>query len=109
MELDRKNRITSLILVLILILPMGIGVMHAVHEHENQRCHDQSESHIHAEKSDCSHLHYFNQTLDQNFTEDKNFNFAQWFDMEDASIEVSITVSFPSTDPDRGPPVIMAF
>ena len=109
MQLDRKNLIISLILVFVLILPLGIGMMHAFHQHENQYCHAENESHIHAEASDCSHLHYFNQTLHHNFLKDDGLNFSSWFIEENALIVLNITITFPITDLDRGPPVIMTF
>ena len=55
-----RKKIVSLVLALSLVLPMIVGLTHAVHEHDQQVCLAETESHIHSQGIDCDHQHYFN-------------------------------------------------
>ena len=73
--MDRKlrERIFSLILAFGFVFPMIIGFTHALHEHDQQVCLAQNESHIHSKGIDCDHEHYFNPggVIDQTLASEK--------------------------------------
>ena len=65
-----RRKIASYVLVASLLFPLGLSLVHALHEHENEICLVESESHIHKETIDCDALHFLSQSAsDSNFEE----------------------------------------
>ncbi len=92
-----------------LVLPMSIGLAHAFHQHENERCLAQNESHFHAETTDCDQLHYFSQTIDAGGSIFNETSLSEFNLQDQVYFELRIIDSFPKADLDRGPPVINVF
>ena len=101
-----KKQFVSILMILSLILPMGIGIAHAFHQHENNLCLAENESHIHAEKTNCDQLHYFSQTLSAGEIGYHQFPFNEIINQNPFNSEFDLAHSFPKSDPDRGPPFI---
>jgi len=101
-----KQKCISLILTLSFLLPMGIALSHSFHDHDSFRCHAKTESHIHAEKSQCDQLHFFNQPLNFNGLEEMQFNPEICFDKPPFRLSDQFTATFLLTESDRGPPFI---
>jgi hypothetical protein len=101
-----KQKCISLILTLSLLLPMGIALSHSFHDHDTISCHAKTESHIHAEKSACDQLHFFNHTLNFNGPEEMQFNPEIYFNKASFGLSGQMTSTFCLTELDRGPPFI---
>ena len=101
-----KQKCISLILILSFLLPMGIALSHSFHDHDTIRCQAKNESHIHAEKSGCDQLHYFNHSLNFNGLEEIEFNPEICFDKTPSRLPEQLGSTFLLTGLDRGPPFI---
>ena len=91
------------------MLPIGIGAVHAFHQHENDLCIAQDESHFHSEKTNCDQLHYFSQTLSDGELNVKEISFNEIFVYNQFNSEFELLHSFSKSYPTRGPPVINVF
>ena len=109
MKSPGKNILLSWALLVSLLLPMGIGVVHAFHQHENNLCIAQDESHYHSEKNDCDQLHYFSQTISDGILVFSETTFTQCDLQDDLYLEFSFVKAYSKADSDRGPPVINVF
>ncbi|WKK64816.1 hypothetical protein [Lutimonas zeaxanthinifaciens] len=101
------RKILSILLVTVLLFPLGMSLIHAVHEHENQICLAESESHIHKESIDCDHLHYFSQSLGDSFFEEEGSSLNYIFAESNFYVIESPYVKLNSSNSDRAPPVFM--
>lgn len=104
-----KKIFIALLFMLTLILPMSISVVHAFHQHENNLCLAENESHIHSETSDCDQLHYFSQTIDFGESKASEISCEKILIQNQFYSEFELIRSFSKADPDRGPPVITVF
>jgi len=104
-----KKILISLAFMLTLVLPMAIGVAHAFHQHENNLCVAQDESHFHAEKTDCDQLHYFSQTLTGGEVSFIEIQSNEILVQNQFNSEFKLLHSFSKSEPTRGPPVINVF
>jgi hypothetical protein len=56
--MNSKKYLISIGLAIALVLPMLVSMVHSFEEHDFSICSAKAEHHIHAEKSDCSSLHF---------------------------------------------------
>ena len=104
-----KKIFVSLLLMLTLGLPMSISLVHAFHQHENNLCLAENESHIHTDQTDCDQLHYFSQTIDYGETKTSEVSCEISFIQNQFYSEFQLIRSFSKADPDRGPPFVTVF
>ncbi len=85
---------------------MLVGFTHALHEHDQQVCMAQSESHIHSKGIDCDHEHYFNPggVVDQAIPNEKLISVVKPIAIWGATCSKSI--NFVSNLSLRGPPKV---
>ncbi len=104
------DKVLSYVLIIVLVLPLGIGFSHGIEDHENDICIAEKEKHIHAQKVNCSYLHYFTnvQNLDQEF----NFStlLSNFINSDQiSSLENFYFLSHSFVYTVRGPPSIKVF
>lgn len=100
-----RRKIASYLLVATLLFPLGLSLIHAVHEHENQICLAETESHIHTETNDCETLHYFSQSLGDPYFNDEESPLDFRFIPSNFNISESIYFKFNFATSGRAPPV----
>lgn len=91
------------------MLPMGIGLVHAFHNHDSTICLAVDENHIHSEKTDCDHPHYFSQTLSLKISINYEVKQLYWNNLDFTSYKPLFTHNFDITYSERGPPFFNVF